>query len=46
MLNTICEVFPEKNLQINANKIDHTIVKREEESRTIERGEKAGIITW
>ena len=28
VLNTICEVFPERNLQINADKIEHTILKR------------------
>ena len=29
MLNTICEVFPERNLQTNADNTEHTILKRE-----------------
>ena len=28
VLNTICEVFPERNFQINADKTEHTILKR------------------
>ena len=45
VLNTIFWVFPERNLQINADKTNHT-EKRGEESGTMERGEKAGILTW
>ena len=40
VLNTICEVFPERNLQINADKIEHTILKRGKKKAEPWRGMK------
>ena len=37
VLNTICEVFPERSLQINADKIERTILKREKKKAELSR---------
>ena len=55
VLNAICEVFPERSLQINADKIERTILKREKKKAELSRevkklgsllGDKEDITRW